>query len=134
MSTLATTLRTKQKSSGARGKSVLGLGTLVAIAVAVLIVVQLGSTHPRTVTATHHSSVARRAIGVSGTPRPGSATASQSAVSNVRLYRGTSAAGHQPGAVAPVPGDAPMSAVSAAGAHTTIPAQVPAHKSYGAVP
>ena len=130
MSTLATTLRTKQKSSGARGMIVLGLGTLVAIAVTVLVVAQLGSTHPRTATATHHSSVARRALGVSGTPRPGSATASQSAVTNVRLYRGTSVVGHQPGAVVPVPGDAAVSAASAAGVHTT----VPAHKSYGAVP
>jgi hypothetical protein len=130
MSTLATTLRTKQKSSGARGMIVLGLGTLVTIAVTVLIVAQLRTTDPRTANVTHHSSVASRALGLSETPRSGPATASHSALTKIPLYRGTSAAGHQPGAAAPVAAHTAMSP----GAHTTVPAQVPAHKSYGAVP
>jgi hypothetical protein len=130
MSTLATTLRTKQGSSGARGMIVLGLGTLVAIAVAVLIVTQLGATHSRTATVTHHSSVQSRALGVSGTQGSGPATASHSASTNVLPYHGTSAAGHQPGAAAPAAVDGAISAASAAGAHTA----VPVHKSYGAVP
>jgi hypothetical protein len=133
MSTLATTLRSKQESSGARGMIVLGLGILIAIAVAVLIVAQQGTTHPRTAAATHHS-VGSRALGLSGAPGPSPATASHPAVTNVPSYPGTSAVGHQPGAVAPVAGDVAVSAASAAGAHTTVPTQVPARKSYGAVP
>jgi hypothetical protein len=132
MSTLATTLRSKQESSGARGMIVLGLGMLVAIAVAVLIVAQQGTTHPRTATATHHSTVESRALGLSGTPGPSPAAASHPAVTNVAPYPGTSAVGHQPGAGAPVAGDVAVS--SAAGAHTTVPTQIPARKSYGAVP
>jgi hypothetical protein len=133
MSTLATTLRTKQKSSGARGMIALGLGTLVAIAVTVLIVALPGTTHPRTATVGHHSS-GSRALGLSATPGPGPATASHSALTNAPLYRGSSAAGHQPGAAAPVARDAAVSAASAPGAHTTDPTQVPGHTSYGAVP
>jgi hypothetical protein len=129
MSTLATTLRTKQRSSGARGVIVLGLGTLVAIAVAVLIVTQLGTTHSRTATVTHHSSVQSRAPGVSVTPGSGPATASRSASTNVTLSHGTSAAGHQPGAAVPAAVDGAISAAGAS-AHTA----VPVHKSYGAVP
>ncbi|HEX3840281.1 MAG TPA: hypothetical protein VHU85_05785 [Acidimicrobiales bacterium] len=134
MSTLATTLRSKQESSGARGMIVLGLGILVAIAVAVLIVAQQGTTHPRSATATRHSSIQSRALGLSGTPGLSPATASRPAVTNVAPYRGTSVGGHQPGAVAPGAGDVAVSAASAAGVHTTVPTQVPARKSYGAVP
>jgi hypothetical protein len=129
MSTLATTLRTKQKSSGARGMIVLVVGALVTIAVAVLIVAQLGTTHARTTAVTHHSSVQSRALGVSGTPGTGAATASHSASTNVGPYHGTSAAGHQPGAVAPAAVDGAISA-AAVSAHTA----APVHTSYGAVP
>jgi hypothetical protein len=128
MSTLATTLRTKQKSSGARGMIVLGLGALVTIAVAVLIVAQLGTSHPRTAAVTHHSSVQSRALGVSATPVTGAAT-SHSASINVAPDHGTSAAGHQPGAVAPAAVDGAIAAAIASGATA-----VPVHRSYGAVP
>jgi hypothetical protein len=109
----------------------LGLGTLVAIAAIVAIVAQLGSTHPRTATVTHRPAVSR-ALGVSGTPSPGPARASHSTPTNAPLSHGTSAVGHQPGAVAPVTADAAVSATG--GAHTTIGAQATERKSYGAVP
>ena len=127
MSTLATTLRTRQKSSGARGMIAVGVAALVAIAVAVVIVTQLGTSHPRAAAVTHHSAVQSRALGVSGTPRSGAATAGHPASTNVAPYHGTSAAGHQPGAVAPAAVDG---AIAAASGQTA----VPVHKSYGAVP
>ena len=100
MSTPATTLRTEQKSSGARAMIALGFGTLVAIAVIVGIVALLDTTHSPTATVTHHSSVKSRVLGVSGTPGPGAATSSHSALTNVPVY----SVGSEPApAAAPAP-------------------------------
>lgn len=110
---------------------VLGLGTLAAVTI--LILALLGTTDPRTATVTDHSSVGSRAPGLSRTPGPGPATASHSALTKVPLYRGSSIAGHQPGA-APEARDAGVAPASAAGAHATVPTQVSEHKSDGAVP
>lgn len=134
VSTLATTSRTKQKSGGARGMIAVGLSALVAIAVTLVVVAQPGTTHPRTAAFTHHPALDSHALGVSGRSGSGPATASHSALTKVPLYRGTSAAGHQSGAVAPLTRDAAGSAARAVDAHSTVPAQAARRTSYGEVP